>query len=257
MPHGGTLALETANDELDGHHRPRGAADLKPGRYARLTVRDDGCGMDAATRARLFEPFFTTKEKGKGTGLGLATAYGIVKQLGGEICVESAPNQGSTFTLYFLATTEALPVKTERTGPAMASVGTETILLVEDEPFVRDFAATMLRRHGFHVLEACAPEEALALAARTPALDLVLTDVVMPGMSGPQMLDRLRAQRPVRALLMTGYADREIVPRGLPGQEVDLLHKPFGVHDLLRKVRAALDAEPLDAPLLAAQSRKR
>ncbi len=248
MPHGGTLALETANDELDGHHRPRSAADLKPGRYARLTVRDDGCGMDAATRARLFEPFFTTKEKGKGTGLGLATAYGIVKQLGGEICVESAPNQGSTFTLYFLATTEALPVKTERTGPAIASVGTETILLVEDEPFVRDFAATVLRRHGFHVLEACAPEEALALAARTPVLDLVLTDVVMPGMSGPQMLDRLRAQRPVRALLMSGYPDREIVPRGLPGQEIDLLHKPFGLHDLLRKVRAALDAEPLDAP---------
>ena len=248
MPHGGTLALETTNVELDGHHRPRSAPDLKPGRYARLTVRDDGSGMDAATRARLFEPFFTTKEKGKGTGLGLATAYGIVKQLGGEICVESAPNQGSTFTLYFLATTEALPVQTERTERATALVGTETILLVEDEPFVRDFAATMLRRYGFHVLEACAPEEALALAARTPVLDLVLTDVVMPGMSGPQMLDRLRAQRPVRALLMSGYTDREIIPRGLPGQEVDLLHKPFGLHDLLRKVRAALDAEPLDAP---------
>ena len=204
------------------------------------------CGWHV--HAALFEPFFTTKEKGKGTGLGLATAYGIVKQLGGEICVESAPNQGSVFTLYLLATTEVLPVKTEHAGRAIASVGTETILLVEDEPFVRDFAATVLRRHGFHVLEARAPEEALALAARTPVLDLVLTDVVMPGMSGPQMLDKLRAQRPVRALLMSGYTDREIVLRGLPGQEVDLLHKPFGLHDLLKRVRAALDAEPLALP---------
>jgi PAS domain S-box-containing protein len=231
MPQGGWLTLETRNVGQAG-----------TGRHVLLVVRDTGCGMDRATRERLFEPFFTTKEVGKGTGLGLATVYGIVKAYGGHIEVESAVDQGTTFSIYLPRLEEAAAGPAERAEPARARGG-ETVLLVEDEDMVRGLARRILALHGYAVLEARHGVEGLEVAARHAGpIHLLLTDVVMPQMGGRQLADRLQSLRPaLRVLFMSGYADDAVVRHGVYQAEADLLSKPFSPDVLARKVREVLD----------------
>ncbi len=240
MPGGGTLTIETANARV----RQAGSdasLGLLPGAYVKLVVSDTGTGMDEVTRAHIFEPFFTTKPQGEGTGLGLATVYGIVQQSGGGITVSSVPGQGSTFTIY-------LPEESETSEPRRAvelaevAGGSEVILLVEDEPSVRRLTANLLRGYGYAVLEVSRGEEALDLARVTPRpVDLLLTDVVMPGLSGPELAARLRAElSELRVLFMSGYSD--LASRhGYALEGAPLLHKPFTPEGLARKVREVLD----------------
>jgi signal transduction histidine kinase/ActR/RegA family two-component response regulator len=241
MPEGGRLTLETADIELDESFpgRPPG---LRAGPYVVLTVSDTGAGIDAATQARMFEPFFTTKATGQGTGLGLSTVYGIVKQHGGYISVESAPGRGATFRIFLpRAGAEAEHVTPSAARPAAAQG--QTILVVEDETEVRAVAAEILRGHGYTVLEAADGQEALRVAARQRArLHLVLTDVVMPDLNGWELAQRLAAMRPgVKTIFMTGYSETSAVHRA---QDAAVLQKPFTPDTLLQTVHDALDAVP-------------
>ena len=199
--------------------------------------------MDEHTRARIFEPFFTTKEAGQGTGLGLATVYGTVKQLGGYVTVDSKPRHGTTFTIYLPQTDECLKQMSARADASLA-VGKETVLLVEDDEAVRGFAASVLRGVGYSIREAATPAEALAISHHADVfIDLVLTDVVMPGMNGKQMVDRLQAHRPdAKVLYISGY-NEGFFGRGVLDTAHDvLLPKPFTADALRRKVRQVLDA---------------
>lgn len=241
MPRGGTITLETRNAELDDRYVRQHVA-TKTGRYAQVSISDTGTGMDAATQARIFEPFFTTKKEG--TGLGLATVYGIVKQSGGNIWVYSEPGKGSTFRIYLpqVAGSEA------STAPAAAASpppgGTETILLVEDSTPLRDLTQEMLELFGYTVLSAEHPRQALLLAQQNAGkIDLLLSDVVMPEMSGPQLAEKLKAMLPeLQVLFISGYTDEAIVHHGIldPGQR--LLSKPFSRETLAARVREALAA---------------
>jgi two-component system cell cycle sensor histidine kinase/response regulator CckA len=236
MPRGGRLTIETANVELDDTYAATHVT-MKPGSYVMLAVGDTGEGMDATTRARIFEPFFTTKEQGKGSGLGLATVYGIVKQSGGNIWVYSEPGHGTVFKVYLPATSPTLAVASD------APMGSETILLVEDEDTVRALAGEVLRRLGYVVLAAGHGEEALRVAAQHPDdIHLMVTDVVMPRMSGRDLADRLGIVRPaMKMLFMSGYTDHVVMQQDLaPG--VAFLQKPFTPDVFARKVRSVLDA---------------
>jgi CheY-like chemotaxis protein len=209
-----------------------------------LAVSDAGSGMDAATRARIFEPYFTTKAAGKGTGLGLSTVYGIVKQSDGEILVYSEPGQGATFKIY-LPRVDHIPAELGAATPAESlPVGTETILLVEDEPGVRAFAGEALRMQGYTILEAKHGIEAQLLSAQHPAsIHLLLTDVVMPQMNGREVAERLLPQRPgLKVLYMSGYAEQAVINRGIMESGFAFLQKPFTQHALVSKVREVLDA---------------
>jgi CheY-like chemotaxis protein len=243
MPEGGTLTIETANVQLDGA-AGMPPADAQPGAYARLSVRDTGVGMDAGTQARLFEPFFTTKELGKGTGLGLATVYGIVKQAGGYIWVESTLGQGTTFEVYLPESREALQAAPAHGPEASGRTGSETILVVEDEGVLRGLASQALELHGYTVLCAAAGEEALGVArAHAGPIRLLLTDVVMPGMSGRQLAESLAEQRPEMAVLyMSGYTRDDIVQQHVLRPDTEFLPKPFTFDRLAGKVREVLDA---------------
>ncbi len=240
MPSGGTLTFATAAvtiDKAEAALRPG----LKAGKYARLTVSDTGSGMTPEVLARLFEPFFTTKERGKGTGLGLATTYGIVKQSEGHISVESEPGRGSTFEI-LLPAVDAAPDEAE--PPAAAPrPGGETILLVEDEPSVRRLTRMALESRGYNVLDAASGEAALELSREHGGpVDLLLTDVVMPGMNGRVLAARLVALRPgTRVLYMSGYTDDAIAGHGVLDPGTEFLQKPFTPADVARKVRAVLD----------------
>jgi PAS domain S-box-containing protein len=239
MPDGGTLTIETANVEIDAAWaRERlGAA---PGPYVMLAVRDDGTGMDEKTLAHLFEPFFTTKDAGKGTGLGLATVYGIIQQNGGFIEVASEPGRGTTFRIHLpRAASPARAAVAEAHPPAAAGRG--TVLLVEDEELVRGTATRMLEALGYAVLQAGSPEEALALCQRPEVrFDLLLTDVVMPGMKGTELQRRVAALRPgIKTLFMSGYTADVVVRQGDTEAGIHFLHKPFVLRDLARKVREA------------------
>jgi PAS domain S-box-containing protein len=241
MPGGGRLTVETANVELDEGYARR-HMNVRPGRYVRLAVSDTGVGMDAATQARVFEPFFTTKEVGKGTGLGLATAHGIVSQSGGHIDVRSTPGKGTTFDVFLpVANDEPDPVAGESAFPAAR--GTETILLVEDEAGVRGLARVALAANGYAVLEAECAEKALTLVgAHTGPLDLLVTDVVMPRMSGRELAEKLLAARPgVKVLYLSGYTEDAVVRYALPAGKSGFLQKPFTPTVLVRKVREVLD----------------
>jgi PAS domain S-box-containing protein len=237
MPLGGNLEIECG---ILPHpiERP-GLAPLS----VRLEVRDDGIGMDDAVKARLFEPFFTSKEKGKGTGLGLSTVYGAVSQAGGDIDVESEPSQGSRFRIYFpLAEKETEePVVVP---PAKAPAGLETVLLVEDEPAVRALAETVLQNLGYKVLAADSSETALGIwRERRDSIDVLLTDVIMPRMSGGDLAQKLREMNPrLKILFMSGYTDDRIAGYGILAGETQLLQKPFTAEGLARKLRSVLDA---------------
>jgi PAS domain S-box-containing protein len=245
MPKGGKLTLETANAEFEGND-PRSHPGLAPGRYVMLAVSDTGVGMDAPTQARLFEPFFTTKEVGKGTGLGLATVYGIVQQSGGSIHVSSELRRGSSFKIYLpcVSAAAAASAPAEQNLPAG---GTETILLVEDAEGVRELARESLERRGYAVLQAGSPAEALEAVRRHPSpIHLLLTDVVLPGRSGRELASRLVSLHPeMKVLYMSGYTDDAVVRHGVLEESVAFLQKPFSLVALARKVREVLDtADP-------------
>jgi len=244
MPQGGRLRLGAANVTVDADLCARHPS-LRPGEYVVLTVRDSGMGMTTETMARAFEPFFTTKEPGRGTGLGLATVYGIVKQSGGAITVESMPGQGTLFSIYLPASAGvearggAAP---ERRSPPAAG---ETILLAEDEDSVRRLARRVLESQGYTVLEAINGEDALRLAADyAGVIDLLLSDVVMPELGGRLLAERLTVSRPeTEVLFMSGYTDDEMLRRGLLERGQRLLQKPFTGTMLSQEVRSILDAK--------------
>jgi two-component system cell cycle sensor histidine kinase/response regulator CckA len=253
MPNGGKLTLESANVELEAHHPDRREG-VVPGRYVRLSVSDTGIGMDQATRDRVFEPFFTTKEVGRGTGLGLATVFGIAQQSGGCVLVQSEPGRGTTFKVYLPAVSASAPLEPPpppspsppslRAGPP-ASRGRETILLVEDDDQLRDVERLVLARSGYRVLAARDAAEALAICAdRSQAIHLLLTDVVLPQMSGPVLAQKVTAARPeVRVLCMSGHTNDSVVRHGILTADIAFLQKPVTPDTLAGKVREVLDGE--------------
>jgi len=241
MPDGGKLMIETANLTLDESFAQAHLGSVA-GEYALLAVTDTGTGMDATVRAHVFEPFFTTKEVGKGTGLGLATVYGIVKQSGGYISVYSEVGHGSTFKIYLpriVATADAVG-SVQKGGPTR---GTETVLVVEDEPAVLQLSQRALEAQGYVVLAASDPPAALRVVERHGGtIHLLLTDVVMPTMSGAELAERLVAQRPgIRVLYMSGYPGDAVVQHGALPSGSAFLQKPFSPDGLSRKVRDVLD----------------
>ena len=241
MPTGGKLLIETRNADLTEEYAELHPPAI-PGSFVMLAVSDTGIGMDADTRTRIFEPFFTTKEKGRGTGLGLSTVYGIVKQSGGYIWVYSEPGHGTTFKVYLpRVDAPALPVSQPRETRTLA--GTETILLAEDDEMLRPLAKGLLGRLGYTVLEAANAEEALGAAARHRGLiHLLVADVVMPGASGRELARRLAELRPdTKVLYVSGYTDDAIVRHGMLEPGLAFLQKPFSPDTLARKVREVLD----------------
>ncbi len=243
MPQGGTLEIKTANVALDEEYGRKRGVRVPPGEYVLLAVTDTGVGMDEETASRVFEPFFTTKEKGEGTGLGLSTVYGIVKQSQGYIWVSSRPNAGTTFEIHLPRTRGAGPTLRPRASIPVAVRGDETVLLVEDEPVLRRAARRMLEQNGYQVLEASHGEEALSICEQhAGTIDLMLTDVVMPHMSGPQLAKRLRSVLPgLPIVYMSGYTDDEIGRHGVLQEGTVFVQKPFTEKSLLRTVRATLD----------------
>jgi PAS domain S-box-containing protein len=242
MPMGGKLTIETANIELNGAYTQEHSV-VTAGSYVLLAVSDTGLGMDELTRSRIFEPFFTTKEKGKGTGLGLATVYGIVKQSEGFVWVYSELGHGTTFKVYFPRVEERVDTAAPA-GTAPGSLhGTETVLVAEDAGGVRAVVWQVLKRHGYAVLAAADGQSALDLAlGREAPIDLLVTDVIMPEMSGRQLADRLRERRPrLKVLFVSGYTDDAIVRHGILEPGIAFLQKPFTPEALARKVREVLD----------------
>jgi CheY-like chemotaxis protein len=239
---GGRLRIETSSVDLDAAEAERNP-DLVPGSYVLLVVADNGAGMEPAVRARIFEPFFTTKGRDQGTGLGLATVFGIVRQSGGHIAVESEPGAGTTFRLYFRRESGAVlgPTVAHRSTPSLR--GSETVLLVEDDASVRSLARIVLSRSGYNVLEAASPGEALLIVEQFHGeIHLLLTDVVMPRLSGVQLVERLEGQRPdMKVLYMSGYTDSAIVHAGVLGAGVNFLQKPITPELLLQRVREVLN----------------
>jgi PAS domain S-box-containing protein len=249
MEHGGRLTVSTANIEI-----PQGFfSEIPPGRYARLVIADTGHGMDEATCKRIFEPFFTTKEVGRGTGLGLSTVYGIVKQSGGHITVDSEPGQGSTFSILLpavggpAASTTARPAEAPVEDPAE-----ETVLVVEDDDVVRHLVGTMLRSAGYRVIAPPTTEEALSVCSRREArIDLLVTDMVLPGTDGVTVAEAAKQVRPdIKVLYMSGYTEHAVLRRSPMDSGVPFLQKPFTKSALIAMVRQALsdDPNPTDRP---------
>ncbi len=249
MPGGGVLTIETRRTELDAASA-RARPDVEPGCYGVIVVTDQGVGMDAATRARAFEPFFTTKARSHGTGLGLATVFGVVKQSGGHIWLYSEPDEGTTFKIH-------LPLELESGDPEQLAEdasaddttglrGTETVLLVEDEDEVRELVKQILERFGYTVHTAGNPDEAIRSFRRAAgSVRLLLTDVVLPGASGKQLAMQLCISDPaLKVLYMSGYTDNVIVHHGILERGTELIEKPFAATELARRVRQILDAEP-------------
>jgi two-component system, cell cycle sensor histidine kinase and response regulator CckA len=250
MAHGGRLTLETYRAELTpGYARLKPEAEIRPGPYAVLALSDTGHGMDRATTSRIFEPFFTTKEPGHGTGLGLSTAYGIVKQSEGYLWVYSEPGQGSTFKVYLPSTAEQPAAREEAPGLPLAPGAGEQILVVEDDEAVRQIARRALVEAGYEVLLAASGPAALDLVRdqRRP-VRLALVDLVLPGMSGPEVAIEIGACAPaIRVIFTSGYPDGEIRRRGLIAAHTAFIQKPFTPEALLRAVQRELDAGPAPA----------
>jgi PAS domain S-box-containing protein len=254
MPLGGKLTIETGNADLDGNY-VADHAEARLGAHATLAVSDNGVGMDSDTLARIFEPFFTTKATGVGTGLGLSTVYGIVKQSGGNVWAYSEPDAGSTFKVYLPAASEPLSAGLEKRLDSTLATGTETVFVVEDEDAVRELTVGMLRKRGYTVFSTGSPEEALRLVAEGhEPVDLLLTDLVMPGMNGRELAERLTSLVPdLRTLYMSGYADEAVIRNGVLEAGTAYLEKPFSAADLATKVRETLDhtGAPADTRLVA------
>ncbi len=242
MPQGGRLTLESAEVNLDEEHA-REHMGIAPGSYVMFAVKDTGCGMDEETQSHIFEPFFTTKERDKGTGLGLSTVFGIVKQSKGGISVSSKPGQGTTFEIYLPRVTDALEDTEPDRRPVQSLVGTETILLVEDETSIRKAVRQALQRSGYRILEAPNPGEALLISEQhTGFIHLMLTDVVMPRMSGPDLAERLDPWHPeMKVLYMSGYSEKNILQEEILPPGAAFLRKPFAIKGLLGQVRRVLD----------------
>jgi len=240
---GGTVFIETTNVAFSTPQEFADGVTVPAGRYTLLMVQDTGAGMDEATRVRLFEPFFTTKGRDRGTGLGLATVYGIVKYLNGFIFADSLPGEGTTFRLYFPAAVEAAATTVAPVARLNPFIGRETILVVEDDDAVRRFATLALRRYGYAVLEAESPERALEIAREhSEMIHLILTDVIMPGLSGPAFVHRLRESRVATpAIYMSGYPGEMIAAAAVTDGDLHL-SKPFATDELLRSVRQVIDA---------------
>jgi PAS domain S-box-containing protein len=242
MPKGGKLIVESANVDVDqGYIRTR--VGIKPGPYVRLSIRDTGVGMPLDVLEKAFEPFFTTKEKGRGTGLGLSTAYGIVKQSGGDVWVESEVGKGTLFEIYLPKTEETTDAFKSGTAPPRRLRGSETILLVEDEEAVRVLTSRTLRNYGYHVLDAANGEEVIRIVENGHRkIHLLVTDVVMPGMSGREVAERISPLYPgLKVLYVSGYTDSAIVHHGILEPGTALLLKPFRPEALAQKVREILD----------------
>jgi PAS domain S-box-containing protein len=242
MPGGGTLTTETSHVALDEAACGR-LGTILPGLYVQLTVRDTGCGMDAATQARIFEPFFTTKDLGKGTGLGLATVYGIVTQSHGAISVNSAPGRGASFAVYFPTSECRSESPKDGTTSLEPESGWETVLVVEDQTGVRGFVRNLLMLNGYRVLEAADGSEALRICRQHPGeIQLVVTDLVMPGMSGRELVERITNEQPaIKVLYMSGYTDDSVVHTGVAQAGLAFLQKPFSPTMFTHKVREVLD----------------
>jgi PAS domain S-box-containing protein len=244
MPDGGQLTIETVNINLDEHYAEQ-HPEVRPGRYVVVAVSDTGQGMDEETKACIFEPFFTTKEPGKGTGLGLAMVYGFIRQSGGHVEVYSELSHGTTFKLYLPRADESMPAATVLPSRLSIPAGSETVLVVEDEAAVRNLLRRVLQSCGYTILEAQDGKVALEIAQRHAGrIDLLVTDLVMPKMSGRELVERLTQARPgMRTLMMSGYSNDVVIRQGALQASVAFLQKPFSPIDLARKVREILDAE--------------
>jgi CheY-like chemotaxis protein len=252
MPSGGSLTVRTSNiaiDEIEAGKRPP----MTPGKYVLLSVTDTGHGMDEATKSHIFEPFFTTKEVGKGTGLGLATVYGIVKQSGGFIWVVSTPSEGTTFEIYLPQDSGSVSRAELDAKPTAVPDGNETIILAEDEPGVRELACQFLRVKGYTVLEAKDGHEALEVAALHPGtIHLLLSDMVMPKMNGGDLAGRLKAIRPnIKIAFMSGYSEFSRGEMGIQFPHAPILQKPFSPATLVGVVREALAESNMEPPVHA------
>lgn len=243
MPRGGKLIIETSNATFDDDYTSQHLG-MTPGRYVLLAISDSGAGMDEETLSHLFEPFFTTKEQGKGTGLGLSTVYGIVKQSNGHLWAYSEEGQGATFKIYLPQVDESLEKDKPRDEVAAPPTGTETVLVVEDEEMLRELARRILELNGYTVLNAAGGKEAIAICEQYEgAIHLMLTDVVMPQMSGPDLASRIASLRPdMKVLFMSGYTDSAVVHNSALDPTVAYIQKPFTMDALVRKVREVLDA---------------
>jgi CheY-like chemotaxis protein len=243
MPEGGSLVIQTEDVCVGEEHTYPIAVD--PGWYVMLSVSDTGMGMNEATRERAFEPFFTTKEASKGTGLGLAMVYGVVKQSRGHIWIESQPEHGTKLTILLPRVDREVERIEEGWEQSAAIGGTETILVAEDEQMLRDLAREVLRRYGYEVIEAANGKAALSASEQhNGAIDLLLTDIVMPEMNGRDLAAEILRERPhVRILFMSGYSEYADDDRGFPGEKTDFVQKPFTPEILIRKVRQLLDSD--------------
>jgi two-component system, cell cycle sensor histidine kinase and response regulator CckA len=242
MPNGGELTIEVENVTLDKSEADE-TPGVRPGDYAVLTVADTGSGMDPLTLARIFEPFFTTKPADKGTGLGLSVAFGIVRQSDGHITVQSEPGRGTTFRVYLPRVDDTARATAPPSPRKTLPRGRESVLVVEDEVMLRKIVRTVLLAQGYRVFDAAVGRDALALLATAGPIDLVVTDVVLPGMSGREVVEAVRRLRPEAAVLfISGYADDALIREGVLKSEVGFLQKPFSPSILAHKVREVLDA---------------
>ena len=243
MPTGGRIMIQTSEEELDVVRREHSL--IQPGSYILLSVSDTGAGMDKETQSRIFEPFFTTKEKGKGTGLGLSTVYGIVKQSGGYIFAHSESGSGTTFRIYLPKVLDPAGQPGVSKAPQVATGGSETVLLVEDEESVRELVRETLKTKGYSVMEAADGIQGMKIAESFEGkIDILITDVAMPGMGGHELAKRVTAARPgIKILFLSGYTEDAIIHEGVLDPGTAFLQKPFTLQALARKVRDVLHGE--------------
>ncbi len=250
MPSGGTVTITTSNMELDSKTIAARGMDLAPGRFVLLAVTDTGQGMTAETKAHIFEPFFTTKGLGKGTGLGLATVYGITRQSGGSIMVDTEIGKGTTFSIYLPCQTAAIEVLTAAPSAIESRQNSETILVVEDEEVVRQLICAVLKDAGYFILEAHCPSEAIRIVQQQDVpIHLIVTDVVMPEMHGPALVRALAELQPqMKTLFVSGYSENDISDQGVIDRNLQVLQKPFKPQTLVQRIREILDQPPKVIP---------